>query len=104
MSSAVAGHVRAFGEDVVPVDYTDVEQADLHRAGGLEPRLVPSGADAAHPVAERERRPELKLVVVDPRRTASCDGADLHLPLRPGTDVMLFNGLLAWLAGQRPCG
>ncbi|HRO61110.1 MAG TPA: molybdopterin-dependent oxidoreductase, partial [Burkholderiaceae bacterium] len=39
-------------------------------------------------------RPGMKLVVVDPRRTTSCELADLHLPVRPGTDVWLFNGLL----------
>jgi assimilatory nitrate reductase catalytic subunit len=96
MASAVAGHVRAFGEDLVPVDYTDLEAADL---------LVLVGSNLAwcHPVlmqrilAERQRRPNLRLVVVDPRRTASCEDADLHLPLRAGSDVLLFNGLLAWL-------
>ena len=98
MASAVAGHVRAFGEDVVPVDYTDLEIADL---------LVLVGTNLAwcHPVlwqriqAVREHRPDLKVVVIDPRRTATCDGATLHLPLRSGSDVMLFNGLLAWLDG-----
>ena len=49
-------------------------------------------------LAERERRPALQLVVVDPRRTPSLRWRRLHLPLRSGTDVMLFNGLLAWLA------
>jgi assimilatory nitrate reductase catalytic subunit len=97
MASAVAGHIRAFGEDVVPVDYTDLESADL---------LVLVGSNLAwcHPVlmqriqAERERRPTLRLVVIDPRRTSTTELADLHLPLRSGTDVQLFNGLLAWLA------
>jgi assimilatory nitrate reductase catalytic subunit len=99
MSSAVSGHVRAFGEDVVPVDYEDLEAADL---------LVLVGSNLAwcHPVlmqrilAERERRPELRVIAIDPRRTATAELADLHLPLRSGTDVMLFNGLLAWLAEQ----
>ncbi|HWL62027.1 MAG TPA: molybdopterin-dependent oxidoreductase [Steroidobacteraceae bacterium] len=96
MASAVAGHVRAFGEDVVPAEYTDLEQADLVV-------LVGSNLAWCHPVlmqrilAAREQRP-MQLVVIDPRRTATCDGADLHLPLRSGTDVMLFNGLLSWLA------
>lgn len=99
MASAVAGHVRAFGEDVVPVEYTDLESADLIV-------LVGSNLAWCHPVlmqriqAARAERPQMKLVVIDPRRTATCDGADLHLPLRSGTDVMLFNGLLAWLADQ----
>jgi len=99
MASAVAGHVRAFGEDIVPVDYADLELADLIV-------LVGSNLAWCHPVlmqrivAARAERPAMKLVVIDPRRTATCDGADLHLPLRSGTDVMLFNGLLAWLAAN----
>ena len=99
MSSAVAGHKRAFGEDVVPCSYEDLETADLIV-------LVGSNTAWCHPVvyqrivAARERRPELKLVVIDPRRTPTCDIADLHLPLRAGSDVLLFNGLLAHLHAQ----
>jgi assimilatory nitrate reductase catalytic subunit len=96
MSSAVAGHKRAFGEDLVPCSYEDLEQADL---------LVLVGSNTAwcHPVvfqrivAAREARPQMKVVVIDPRRTATCDIADLHLPLHSGSDVPLFNGLLAYL-------
>lgn len=97
MSSAVAAHVRAFGEDVVPGCYEDWELADLVV-------LVGSNAAWAHPVLyqrmlnARRQRPHMKLVVIDPRRTASCDAADLHLPLKPGGDAYLFNGLLAYLA------
>ena len=96
MSSAVAAHIRAFGEDLVPVDYEDLELADLVV-------LVGSNAAWCHPVLyqrlrrAKERRRDLKVVVIDPRRTATCDIADLHLPLRPGTDVALFNGLLSYL-------
>jgi assimilatory nitrate reductase catalytic subunit len=96
MASAVAGHQRAFGEDLVPVSYEDLEQADLVV-------LVGSNAAWCHPVlmqrilAAREARPSQRLVVIDPRRTATCESADLHLPLRAGSDVLLFNGLLAWL-------
>src|SRR5690606_7208177 len=43
------------------------------------------------------RRPELKIVVIDPRRTPTCEIADLHLPVRAGTDVWLFDGLLSFL-------
>jgi assimilatory nitrate reductase catalytic subunit len=99
MSSAVAGYKRAFGEDVVPCSYEDLETADLIV-------LVGSNTAWCHPVvyqrivAARERRPELKLVVIDPRRTPTCDIADLHLPLRSGSDVPLFNGLLAYLHAQ----
>ena len=97
MASAVAAHKRAFGEDLVPLCYDDFELADLIV-------LVGSNAAWCHPVLHqkilraREQRPAQRLVVIDPRRTPTCEIADLHLPVRPGTDVLLFNGLLAWLA------
>lgn len=97
MSSAVAGHKRAFGEDLVPGNYEDLELADLVV-------LVGSNTAWCHPILfqrllkAKEARPEMKLVVIDPRRTATCELADLHLPLKPGTDVWLFNGLLHYLA------
>ena len=96
MASAVAGHKRAFGEDVVPVSYEDLDHADLVV-------LVGSNTAWCHPIllqrltAAREQR-GLRLVAIDPRRTATTQLADLHLPLAPGTDVNLFNGLLVWLA------
>jgi len=96
MSSAVAGHKRAFGEDIVPVEYEDLELADLIV-------LVGSNTAWCHPVlfqrisAAKQQRPDLKIVVIDPRRTATCEIADLHLPIRAGTDVWLFNGLFAYL-------
>ncbi len=99
MSSAVAGHKRAFGEDVVPVDYRDLELADLIV-------LVGSNTAWCHPIlfqrmlAAKQARPELQIVVIDPRRTATCESADMHLPVQPGTDVWLFNGLLAYLHQQ----
>ncbi|RFA30774.1 nitrate reductase [Alkalilimnicola ehrlichii] len=97
MASAVVGHKRAFGADAVPVCYEDLELADL---------VVLTGSNLAwcHPVlfqrlrAAREQNPNLKVVVIDPRRTDSCDIADLHLPLRPGSDIALFNGLLTHLS------
>ncbi|UMR31362.1 molybdopterin-dependent oxidoreductase [Massilia sp. MB5] len=97
MSSAVAAHKRAFGEDVVPVCYDDLELADMIV-------LVGSNAAWCHPILFqriariREQRPGVRLVVIDPRRTATCELADLHLPVKPGTDVWLFNGLLSYLA------
>jgi assimilatory nitrate reductase catalytic subunit len=95
MASSVAGHARAFGEDIVPACYEDLEVADL---------VVLTGSNAAwcHPVlfqrlaAARERH-GTKIVVIDPRRTATCEIADLHLPLRSGSDVALWAGLLAFL-------
>jgi assimilatory nitrate reductase catalytic subunit len=96
MASAVAGHKRAFGEDVVPVSYDDLDTADLVV-------LVGSNTAWCHPVilqrilAAREKRP-LKIVAIDPRRTATTEISDLHLSLAAGTDVHLFNGLLVFLA------
>jgi len=97
MSSAVAAQQRAFGEDAVPGCYEDLEIADLVI-------LLGSNSAWAHPVLHqrllnaRKQRPNMKLVVIDPRRTASCDQADLHLPIKPGGDAFLFNGLLSYLA------
>ena len=97
MSSAVAAHKRAFGEDLVPTTYEDLELADLIV-------LVGSNTAWCHPILHqrilkaKELRPSLRIVVIDPRRTPTCDMADVHLPLRAGTDVTLFNGLLSWLA------
>ena len=92
MASSVAGHKRAFGSDTVPGTYEDLDEADLVV-------LVGSNLAWCHPVlyqrllgARKSRG--TKIVVVDPRRTASCDGADLHLALEPGSDVALFNHLL----------
>jgi assimilatory nitrate reductase catalytic subunit len=96
MSSAVAAHQRAFGEDIVPVHYQDLERAELII-------LVGSNTAWCHPVLferivkAKEQRPELKIVVIDPRRTPTCEVADLHLPVRSGTDVWLFNGLFSYL-------
>jgi assimilatory nitrate reductase catalytic subunit len=98
MSSAVAAHKRAFGGDLVPGCYEDLELADL---------LVLAGSNAAwaHPVLyqrmQASARPGRRVVVIDPRKTATSDLADLHLAIRPGTDTVLFNGLLVWLADQQ---
>lgn len=97
MSSAVAAHKRAFGSDSVPTCYEDLELADLVVFAG-------SNAAWAHPVlyqrvaATKRRRPQMKVAVIDPRRTATCDIADWHLALKPGSDAVLFAGLLSHLA------
>ncbi|MEY8200296.1 MAG: molybdopterin-dependent oxidoreductase [Colwellia sp.] len=96
MSSSVAGHKRAFGSDTVPACYEDYEQAELII-------LVGSNTAWCHPVsfqrikAAKENNPALKVVVIDPRKTSTCDIADLHIPVKIGTDVALFNGLLSYL-------
>lgn len=99
MSSSVAGHVRAFGEDGVANCYEDLELADCVI-------LVGSNLAWCHPVlyqrlsAAKQQRPDMKVVVIDPRRTASCDIADIHLQIRADSDVYLFNGLLQYLVEQ----
>ena len=100
MSSSVAGHKRAFGADVVPVCYEDLDKTDM---------VVITGSNLAwcHPVlfqrlkAAKVLRPDLFIVVIDPRKTATCEIADLHLAIQPGADVALFNGLLAYLANNK---
>lgn len=97
MASAVAAYKRAFGSDTVPGCYEDLETTDLLL-------LVGSNTAWAHPivyqriVAAKKANPALKIVVIDPRKTATCDIADLHLAIKPGADGYLFNGLLCYLA------
>jgi len=101
MASSVAGHKRAFGEDIVPGVYGDLDQADLVV-------LVGSNLAWCHPVlhqrlvAARATR-GTRVVVIDPRATATCDDADLHLAIAPGSDVALFNGLLRFLDDAQFC-
>jgi assimilatory nitrate reductase catalytic subunit len=101
MASSVAGHIRAFGEDIVPGCYEDIEAADLAV-------LVGSNTAWCHPVlyqrlaAARDKR-GTKVVVIDPRHTATCDIADIHLAIRPGSDVAVFAGLLVHLATSGAC-
>jgi assimilatory nitrate reductase catalytic subunit len=96
MASSVAGHRRAFGADTVPGNYEDLEEADLIV-------LVGSNLAWCHPVlfqrimAAKDTRPSMKIVNIDPRRTVTADGADMHLGISPDGDVALFSGLLAWL-------
>ena len=99
MSSSVAGHRRAFGSDTVPGTYEDLELADL---------IVLTGSNLAwcHPVlyqriaAAKVRRPEMRVVLIDPRRTMTADIADMHLKIKPDGDTALFVGLLGFLAAQ----
>lgn len=96
MASSVAGHKRAFGSDTVPGCYEDLELADLVV-------LVGSNLAWCHPVlfqrilAAKEKRPDMRIVVIDPRRTNAAEGSDLHLPIAPDGDVALFLGLFAHL-------
>jgi assimilatory nitrate reductase catalytic subunit len=93
MASAVAAHIRAFGEDVVPCSYDDIDTAELII-------LVGSNTAWCHPIIwqriETARALSgTKLVVIDPRRTETAAAADLHLAIRADGDTALFNALLA---------
>lgn len=97
MSSAVSAYKRAFGEDVVPCNYKDLETTQL---------VILTGSNAAwtHPVLfqriehARKNNPDMKVVVIDPRLTVTAQSADLFIPIKPGSDAALFNGLLHYLA------
>ncbi|WP_224701679.1 nitrate reductase [Devosia aquimaris] len=97
MASSVAGHKRAFGSDTVPGNYEDLELADLIV-------LVGSNLGWCHPVLyqritkAKAERPGMRVVLIDPRRTASADLADLHLPVQSDGDSALFVGLLSHLS------
>jgi assimilatory nitrate reductase catalytic subunit len=98
MASSVAAQRRAFGADTVPGCYDDIDEADLIV-------LVGSNAAWCHPILHQrmqKNRAErgAKLVVIDPRRTATADDADLFLGLAPGSDTFLFAGLLVDLADK----
>lgn len=95
MASTVAGHRRAFGADIVPGCYEDLDHADLIV-------LVGSNAAWCHPILfqrmlRNKQERGARLVVIDPRRTATAEEADLFLPIAPGGDVALFCGLLVHL-------
>ena len=92
MSSAVAGYKLSLGEDAVPNSYEDIELADCFFITGANPAWC-------HPIlyrrieAHKLANPNVKIIIADPRRTQSCDLADIHLQLKPGTDVVLNHAL-----------
>lgn len=92
MSSAVVGYKQALGEDSVPCSYEDIDFADTLLVAGANPAWC-------HPIifrrveARKAAFPDFKLIVVDPRRTQTASMADLHLQIRPGTDITLFHAI-----------
>ena len=93
MSSAVAGYKQTLGADAPPCSYEDIDHAGVIFIAGANPAV-------AHPIVfrriedARAANPALKIIVADPRRSESAEIADLHLALRPGSDIALFNGML----------
>jgi ferredoxin-nitrate reductase len=92
MSSAVTAYKMSLGEDSVPVSYDDLELCDTIFVAGANPAWC-------HPIlwrrieAAREKNPELKIIVSDPRKTQTCSLANVHLQLNPGTDVTLHHAI-----------
>jgi ferredoxin-nitrate reductase len=92
MSSAVVGYKMSLGEDSVPVSYDDLELADVIFVAGANPAWC-------HPIlwrrveAAREKNPEVKIIVSDPRKTQTCSLANVHLQLNPGTDITLHHAI-----------
>jgi ferredoxin-nitrate reductase len=92
MSSAVVGYKLSLGEDSVPVCYDDIELSDCMLVAGANPAWC-------HPIVWRrvekhkEENPSIKIIVVDPRKTDSARTADLHLQIKPATDITLFNAI-----------
>ncbi|HEX7914114.1 molybdopterin-dependent oxidoreductase [Rudaea sp.] len=99
MSSAVAGYKQTLGADAPPCSYEDLDHAKCVFIAGANPAF-------AHPILFRRledaktRNPDLRIVVADPRRTDSAESADLHLRLTPGSDVVLFLGMLHVLIAE----
>ncbi|RYF81532.1 MAG: nitrate reductase [Comamonadaceae bacterium] len=93
MSSAVAGYKKTLGADAPPACYDDLNHAQCLFIAG-------SNTAWAHPILFRRiedakrANPAMKIIVIDPRRTDTCEIADLHLAIQPGSDVMLFHGML----------
>jgi ferredoxin-nitrate reductase len=92
MSSAVAGYTAMLGEDAVPVSYDDIELADCFLIAGANPAWC-------HPIlfrrmeAHKQNNPDVKIIIIDPRRTQSCSLADLHLQIAPGTDIYVYHAI-----------
>jgi anaerobic selenocysteine-containing dehydrogenase len=94
MASAAMAYARSFGADGPPTAYADLDEADCVF-------IIGSNTADCHPVLfKRLRRrkaaapDEVSVIVVDPRWTETADLADLHLALRPGSDVALLNAML----------
>lgn len=92
MSSAVAGYIQSFGSDGPPSCYDDLEATDCAF-------LIGTNTAECHPIIfnrlrkHHKKNRNVKMIVVDPRRTATAEAADLHLAIRPGTDINLLNGI-----------
>ena len=92
MASAVSGYKRSFGSDGPPGCYEDFEHTDCLIAWG-------SNLPEQHPIIywrlkEAQEKRNFPLIVIDPRVTMLAQNANMHLPIRPGTDVVLMNAMM----------
>jgi ferredoxin-nitrate reductase len=98
MSSAVTSYLQSFGSDGPPCCYEDLDVTDCAF-------IIGSNTAECHPIIFNrlhkhiKKSPTAKIIVVDPRRTKTAEMADLHLAIKPGTDINLLNGIgyLLWL-------
>ena len=92
MSSAVSGYIQSFGSDGPPCCYEDLELTDCAF-------LIGTNTAECHPIIfnrlrkHHKQNKKVKMIVVDPRKTPTAEAADLHLAIRPGTDIDLLNGI-----------
>ncbi|MFM7424051.1 MAG: molybdopterin oxidoreductase family protein, partial [Elainella sp.] len=92
MSSAVSGYIQSFGSDGPPCCYDDLEETDCAF-------LIGTNTAECHPIIfnrlrkHHKQNRQVKMIVVDPRATPTAEAADLHLPIQPGTDIDLLNGI-----------
>ena len=100
MSSAVAGYKQSLGADAPPCCYEDIALAETILIAGANPAV-------AHPIVFRQiedaraANPALKVIVIDPRKTETAEIADLHLQIKPGSDIALFNAMLQVMISER---
>ena len=94
MSSAVAGYKSSFGSDGPPASYADLDETNCFF-------LIGTNTADCHPVIYKRIKQrklnapnDVMIICVDPRRTETADFADLHLPIRPGSDIALLNSML----------
>jgi sulfite reductase (NADPH) flavoprotein alpha-component len=92
MASAASGYKLSLGADGPPGSYQDIDRLDCAL-------VIGSNMAECHPILflrllDRKKKSGAKIIVVDPRRTPTADKADLFLPIKPGTDLALLNGIL----------
>ncbi len=97
MASAVMGYKLAFGSDGPPGSYEDIDDADAFIFAG-------SNAAWAHPVLfkrvlkRKKEHPESIIITIDPVKTETAEKSDIWIPIKPGTDTVLFNSVLYLLS------